>query len=269
MSRYAGTPTHYTVYRLFDADGRLLYVGCTGNLSQRLHHHRLYRPWWSEVSLTMVEHFDTKAEALATEREAIDSEGARYNARRSTPEKPEKPCGRPRVEHPGVYERWRDGETLEEISHDYGVTRERVRQWIARDNPKWLISLTRQLHAARTRTRNAVEKDALIRSQTHECRVCGAAFRRAVGITYPLCDEHLPVSGALRLALNIGGRYDAWRLCPSVRGGRADAEAPPNRRFVWDSSRLGRLYREAIEKDWPLVADIPAPIRERLMAAAS
>lgn len=40
----------HCVYRLFSADGTLLYIGSTGNLWYRIGQHAAERPWWPEVA---------------------------------------------------------------------------------------------------------------------------------------------------------------------------------------------------------------------------
>lgn len=37
------------VYRVYDANDRLLYIGCTSGLKQRLEKHKYATPWWKEV----------------------------------------------------------------------------------------------------------------------------------------------------------------------------------------------------------------------------
>lgn len=68
-----------TLYRLFDVEGELLYVGITSALGSRLSAHRRTQPWWDEVAETAVEAFDDRRSALAAEREAIETEGPRFN----------------------------------------------------------------------------------------------------------------------------------------------------------------------------------------------
>lgn len=67
------------VYRAFDADERLLYVGCTKNLGSRKADHRKRAPWYADaVSWTSVE-YPTRAGALAAEALAIDTENPVWN----------------------------------------------------------------------------------------------------------------------------------------------------------------------------------------------
>lgn len=68
-----------TLYRFFDADGALLYVGITKNGAQRWHEHSKSKEWWGRVASTTVEHYDTRAAALDAERAAIVAERPLFN----------------------------------------------------------------------------------------------------------------------------------------------------------------------------------------------
>lgn len=67
------------VYRLFDANDVLLYVGCTGNLDARLTAHACTKKWWGDVVRHEADWYDTRGEALVAERAAITTEGPLYN----------------------------------------------------------------------------------------------------------------------------------------------------------------------------------------------
>lgn len=67
------------LYRLYDADDQLLYVGATGNLTQRRYSHRSNQPWGHEIARIEAETFPSRAAALAAEREAIAAEHPRWN----------------------------------------------------------------------------------------------------------------------------------------------------------------------------------------------
>jgi predicted GIY-YIG superfamily endonuclease len=66
------------VYRLYDEDGHLLYVGCSRTPKRRIAAHRV-RPWWSAVARTDVQQFATRDEARRIETEAIQNENPRHN----------------------------------------------------------------------------------------------------------------------------------------------------------------------------------------------
>lgn len=68
------------VYRLYDAEDRLLYVGITVNPKSRLRDHRTKKPWWHEVARTETRWFDTRPEAEDVEGVAIRDERPLYDA---------------------------------------------------------------------------------------------------------------------------------------------------------------------------------------------
>lgn len=67
------------VYRLYDADGTLLYIGLTSNPDSRWKDHRKEMLWWREVIAKQLVWYETRRQAAEVERAAIRSEGARYN----------------------------------------------------------------------------------------------------------------------------------------------------------------------------------------------
>lgn len=77
----SGTPT--ALYRLFDAEERLLYVGITKELNARFAAHRDLKPWWSTVTRRAIEWFDARELAARAEVEAIRTEMPLYNMSRS------------------------------------------------------------------------------------------------------------------------------------------------------------------------------------------
>lgn len=68
-----------TVYRLFDAEGRLLYVGTSVHPQKRWEQHATTKPWWSAVHHAAVVWLSSRDAALAAEREAIVAEGPLHN----------------------------------------------------------------------------------------------------------------------------------------------------------------------------------------------
>lgn len=67
------------VYRCFDKDDRLLYVGCTGDWQRRLWQHRSNTPFWPEVVAVTFAGYPTRDEALQAESRAIDTESPIHN----------------------------------------------------------------------------------------------------------------------------------------------------------------------------------------------
>jgi excinuclease UvrABC nuclease subunit len=67
-----------TVYRLYDDDGHLLYVGCSLNALTRItkHHHKR---WFRRIASVTCEHFTNPDQARRVECAAIANEHPRYN----------------------------------------------------------------------------------------------------------------------------------------------------------------------------------------------
>lgn len=71
MQKYAGRTA---LYRLYDAEERLLYVGITHDCEQRWREHSYTKPWWHLVERKVVEWLETRAEALAEEKKTVREE---------------------------------------------------------------------------------------------------------------------------------------------------------------------------------------------------
>ena len=67
------------LYRCYDANDALLYVGLTSNPKQRFNSHEKGKSWWEDIVRIEVEHFDTRAACAAAERRAIKQESPLYN----------------------------------------------------------------------------------------------------------------------------------------------------------------------------------------------
>lgn len=68
-----------SLYRFFDADGTLLYVGITNALHTRLKGHESTKPWWELVRSIRVDHLPTRQAALEAEAVAIRREHPAFN----------------------------------------------------------------------------------------------------------------------------------------------------------------------------------------------
>ncbi|MEU5596634.1 GIY-YIG nuclease family protein [Streptomyces sp. NPDC020298] len=66
------------VYRLWDADGNLLYIGSAFNPDHRCKSHQK-KPWWSEVARRTEEWHPSRGAAYAEELKAIAVERSKYN----------------------------------------------------------------------------------------------------------------------------------------------------------------------------------------------
>lgn len=81
----------HTLYRFFDADNNLLYVGITCSPPVRLKQHKREKTWWADVARIEFEQHESREALEAAEREAIPRENPRYNImlRTARPPKPE------------------------------------------------------------------------------------------------------------------------------------------------------------------------------------
>ena len=77
----------YTLYRFFNTDKELLYIGATQrSLTARFRDHRIEQPWWHEVADTTTEEFPDRNSMDRAECLAIARENPRYNKRRPHPD---------------------------------------------------------------------------------------------------------------------------------------------------------------------------------------
>lgn len=77
-----GTMSGMDLYRFYDADDRLLYIGISLHAAQRASTHRRKKPWWPLVARMEVEHLGDdleRAEVERLERLAIIDEEPLYN----------------------------------------------------------------------------------------------------------------------------------------------------------------------------------------------
>jgi predicted GIY-YIG superfamily endonuclease len=67
------------LYRLFDSEQRLLYVGITNSPAKRWEQHAETKFWWPDVAQKTVEWLGTRVHADRAERKAIKEEKPLYN----------------------------------------------------------------------------------------------------------------------------------------------------------------------------------------------
>lgn len=81
------------LYRFFDANGRLLYIGVTANIKTRWKDHSRNKPHWRDVATATIEHFDSQEEVIKAEAEAIAAERPAWNVVHNTgrPLSPDRP----------------------------------------------------------------------------------------------------------------------------------------------------------------------------------
>lgn len=74
------------VYRHYDAEERLLYVGACANYDRRMDAHRCKAVWFKDIRRSAVEFYPSMREANKAENEAIWFEKPLHNVRRTMPE---------------------------------------------------------------------------------------------------------------------------------------------------------------------------------------
>jgi hypothetical protein len=68
-----------SLYRIYNGDQVLLYVGISGSAIKRLSEHRLNQPWANEIATVTLEHFYWRDDAERAEQIAILNEWPIYN----------------------------------------------------------------------------------------------------------------------------------------------------------------------------------------------
>jgi predicted GIY-YIG superfamily endonuclease len=76
------------LYRHFDADGRLLYIGISIGMLNRLKQHHHGSHWSDQIARVEVEYYSCQAEAAGAERDAILSEKPLHNIAHTDPAMP-------------------------------------------------------------------------------------------------------------------------------------------------------------------------------------
>jgi len=71
--------SEHCLYRFFDVEGELLYVGITMNPSSRWKAHGRDKAWWTEVAHIAIEVHPDREAVLEAEQEAIAAEAPKYN----------------------------------------------------------------------------------------------------------------------------------------------------------------------------------------------
>lgn len=104
MSNAIGDEGHErtALYKLYDGDELLLYVGIAADPKQRWSQHRAEKPWWNRVVTRTIEWFPDLPSALAAEMDCIRSERPIFNRRGSAWLKAE--TGQPRFKAYGLSE---------------------------------------------------------------------------------------------------------------------------------------------------------------------
>ncbi|CAB4218072.1 GIY-YIG nuclease superfamily [uncultured Caudovirales phage] len=78
------TDTPHTIYRLFNSEDRLLYIGITEDWARRFKQHSRVQPWWDRVASVKLEFVDSLETAQVLEANAIKREHPLHNSSHSS-----------------------------------------------------------------------------------------------------------------------------------------------------------------------------------------
>jgi predicted GIY-YIG superfamily endonuclease len=78
-----------SLYRFYDENNELLYVGITNNLPARIKEHADEKTWWPLVTTIHVTHISDRKDARLLEATVIRTEHPRYNLHHNEPEEDE------------------------------------------------------------------------------------------------------------------------------------------------------------------------------------
>jgi hypothetical protein len=170
-----------TLYRFFDSEGRLLYVGISNTWYQRFHQHEKTSGWFSRVANATFESYDSRDAVEAAELKAIRTENPEFN-------KAHNPSYETTVDHFGKIKMWTysdlnpDEDHIELITemkqHLWHIKKGKQSKWIAMAfidlyqylGPKGLITC-RNCHAmANNRNINIWHSDAYASLEKDLCR---------------------------------------------------------------------------------------------------
>lgn len=70
---------YYILYRHFDSNKQLLYIGITNNIHSRISGHRLISKWFLDIANITLEHFPSRSMLIKAEIEAIQKEHPKHN----------------------------------------------------------------------------------------------------------------------------------------------------------------------------------------------
>lgn len=212
------TPT--SVYRYFDRDGILLYVGITGRGMSRNSEHNKSKDWWPYVTRQEVDHCKTRRAALNLERETIRQFRPPFNTQHNPGSD----------ETRAIYLAHRDGPAMSPAAPIVAATsgRRRLALNVRAATPKVLILTSRAEHRPAVATLDVSRRDFDIasggmRAVVDDMGLIGGTLQ----IVLRLKSHAHEVDGAemmLRLISQRGGRHSVKRIellyAQQIRGAR-------------------------------------------------
>lgn len=133
------------LYRFFDSEERLLYVGVAFDPDARWKEHAKSKPWWPDVKRKVIEWRETRTDALIAEADTIRTERPLYNVKDSNVPRMAgpRPHGTPRLKPRGWKDRVvrvsnEDWSAYQEACDEKGISRsDDLRMYIKREVAAW------------------------------------------------------------------------------------------------------------------------------------
>lgn len=122
----------FVVYRMYDADSALLYVGVTMNDAVRLHAHSNQKAWFYRVATVTFTRYATKSEAYAAEKAAIKEEKPLHNVRDSGKSLRRLPLNQPEITDPNPEEGSESHIDITTAAEYLGIARQTLLNWRSR-----------------------------------------------------------------------------------------------------------------------------------------
>ncbi|MEV1013848.1 GIY-YIG nuclease family protein [Micromonospora sp. NPDC049801] len=156
------------LYRLYSADGNLIYVGISYTPHSRVLQHRANQPWGGEITRQSIEWYENRAAAEAAEASAIEHDSPTYNV---------KPGHAPRDgSHPAEDQ---VSERLAEVVEAFDTIRQRERDYRTALRRALANGVQqRAIAEALGRTREMIRRDAMTEEQRDQLRRAEASRQR-------------------------------------------------------------------------------------------
>ena len=127
----------YTLYRHYNEDDVLLYVGVSMRVLLRTVAHARSSSWFKDVNYITLEHFVDRTSVLAAEAKAIGLEDPKHNILMKPVIKKKRFNGSylyssGKIRNKMIVYGFSRGRTLQSLGDEFGISRERIRQIIAR-----------------------------------------------------------------------------------------------------------------------------------------
>ncbi len=181
------------VYRMYDADGQLLYVGHSKSALKRLGDHLQDKPWIDDVVDVRLEHFDTVEQAKASEAVAIWNEFPLHNIAGAKDPKYRDPADL--IELLNLRERRLIGGILFGLGSLRGPLLDEV------SNLDDLAACLRDLGTVMLKNQGPIDAVLEIKERVDRARLLG------LGEGYKVAERELPPTSEIREGIRLANRY--------------------------------------------------------------